>query len=380
MTTQQKPIAAGLEKPIAAGLEGIVAAETRLSQVDGEGGRLIICGSDAELLATTYSYENTAHLLWTTAAITTPDARTLQSQLGQLRVEMFDFYHPLLPELGRGNILEGLRAGWAMLTDGAGEDDHLRLVAATPVLIAALHRQQQGLEIIPANAAKDQTSDFLSMLLDGDAEPALVKALSTYLVTVSDHGMNASTFTARVVASTQAGVISAVVAALCALKGPLHGGAPGPVLDMLDDAKTSGDPRRWVDDKMAGGDRIMGFGHRIYRTRDPRADILKQVVMDLKGQNSRVAFAEELEQHVLDILRERHPGRRLDTNVEFYTALALEAIGLHRDLFTPAFALGRVLGWVAHIREQEQSGKIIRPASRYIGEVPDGATALAAAG
>lgn len=155
MTTQQKPIAAGLE--------GIVAAETRLSQVDGEGGRLIICGRDAELLATTYSYENTAHLLWTTAGIPTPNARTLQSQLGQLRAEMFDFYQPLLPELGRGNILEGLRAGWAMLTDGAGEDDHLLLVAAAPVLIAALHRQQQGLEIIPANAAKDQTSDFLSM-------------------------------------------------------------------------------------------------------------------------------------------------------------------------------------------------------------------------
>jgi len=124
----------------------------------------------------------------------------------------------------------------------------------------------------------------------------------------------------------------------------------------------------------------MGFGHRIYRTRDPRADILKQVVMDLKGDNQAVAFAEELEQHVLDILGERYPGRRLDTNVEFYTALALDAIGLDRALFTPAFAMGRVLGWIAHTREQEQSGKIIRPASRYIGEVPEGAIALAAAG
>jgi len=368
------------QKPISAGLEGIIAAETRLSQVDGEGGRLIICGRDVEPIASSFSYEDTAHLLWTTAGITTPDRSTLQRRFGQLRVEMFDFFQPLLPQLGRGSILEGLRAGWAMLNDGTGEDDHLRLVAAAPVLIAALHRRQQGLEVIAPNAAKDHASDFISMLQTGDPDPALVKGLSTYFVTVSDHGMNASTFTARVVASTQAGVISAVVAALCALKGPLHGGAPGPVLDMLDDAKASGDPERWVEEKMAAGQRIMGFGHRIYRTRDPRANILKQVVMDLKGHNSRVAFAELLEQHVLDILREHYPGRRLDTNVEFYTALALEAIGLHRDLFTPAFAMGRLIGWIAHIREQERSGKIIRPASRYIGKVPDGATALAAAG
>ncbi len=237
-----------------------------------------------------------------------------------------------------------------------------------------------GAKAIAPDSSRGQVADFLAMLSGVAPEPELVRNMEVYFATVADHGMNASTFTARVVASTQAGVISAVVAALCALKGPLHGGAPGPVLDMLDAAKKSGDPRRWLLDQLECGERVMGFGHRIYRTRDPRADVLKAVVIGMQGRTERLAFAEELEGHVLSILKERYPGRRLDTNVEFYTALALEAIGLPRQLFTPAFALGRVLGWVAHVQEQEQSGKIIRPASRYIGSVPDGAAVLAAAG
>ncbi|TKB53627.1 MAG: citrate synthase/methylcitrate synthase, partial [Mesorhizobium sp.] len=196
----------------------------------------------------------------------------------------------------------------------------------------------------------------------------------TYLVTVCDHGLNASTFAARVVASTQAGLASAVLAGLGALKGPLHGGAPGPVIEMLDAIEAHGDAAGWLRDEIGRGQRIMGFGHRIYRVRDPRADVLKAVVRQLgaKGEaGHRLAFAESVEQAALEVLRIAKPSRSLQTNVEFFTALLLEAAGFPKEAFTNVFAAGRVAGWIAHAREQQTSGRLIRPQSRYIGTVPD---------
>ncbi len=369
------------KSPASAGLEGVVAAETRLSRVDGQGGRLIICGRDLEEIAGRLSYEETAALLWRTAGLIDISEAELKRQLGEARMTAFKQLPGLLDQCAANDlsILEGLRAGWSVLADGES-GDHVKLVAAAPVIIAALHRQRQGQAPIAPDPAQGQVADFLAMLTGASASDQHAAALETYLITVSDHGMNASTFTARVVASTQAGLVSSAVAALCALKGPLHGGAPGPVLDMLDDAASASSKRAWVEAKLAAGERIMGFGHRIYRTRDPRADVLKQVVIGLRGHNARIAEAEALEQAVLSVLQDRYPDRRLDTNVEFYTALALEAVGLPRDLFTPAFALGRVLGWVAHVHEQTASGRIIRPASRYVGALPAHAPELAAAG
>ena len=189
-------------------------------------------------------------------------------------------------------------------------------------------------------------------------------------MTVLDHGLNASTFAARVVASTDAGLLSAVVAGLCALKGPLHGGAPGPVLDMLDAIGTAADAESWLDSALARGERLMGFGHRIYRVRDPRADVLKGAVARLKAGGNRIAFAEAVEAAALTVLARRKPGRRLDTNVEFYTALLLEALRIPRAGFTPVFAAGRSAGWVAHAIEQAATGRIIRPQSRYVGPWP----------
>ncbi len=368
------------QNPAAAGLEGVVAAETGLSRVDGIAGQLILRGHDLEDLAGRFSYEDTAALLWRDLAPLQLDAAAIRRELGLERAIAHDALAPFMAERDGLSILEAVRAGWARMADRPDGRDHLRLVAAAPVLIAGMARRARGEPPVEPDPALGQVADFLRMLSGEPADAALVAALQTYLVTVADHGMNASTFTARVVASTRAGVVSAVVAALCALKGPLHGGAPGPVLDMLDDAAAAPDMRQWLIEQLAGGERIMGFGHRIYRTRDPRADVLKAVVIALKGRDNRVAFAERLEGEILSLLAERYPGRRLDTNVEFYTALALEAIGLPRDLFTPAFALGRVLGWTAHVFEQEASGRIIRPASRYVGPLPAGVSRLAAAG
>jgi citrate synthase len=205
---------------------------------------------------------------------------------------------------------------------------------------------------------------------DGEA-----RALDAYLVTVCDHGLNASTFAARVVASTRAGLTSAVLAGISALKGPLHGGAPGPVIDMLDAIGTPDNAEAWILAALNRGDRLMGFGHRIYRVRDPRADALKAAIRQL-AQNAgmtsnavpgRLAFAEAVEQAALRILRERKPDRPLDTNVEFYTALLLEALGLPPASFTCVFAAGRTAGWIAHAREQLATGKLIRPQSVYVG-------------
>ena len=182
-------------------------------------------------------------------------------------------------------------------------------------------------------------------------EARAARALERYLITVAEHGMNASTFTARVVSSTQAGEISSVVAALCSLKGPLHGGAPGPVLDMLDEIASEANIMPWIHATLEDGSRLMGFGHRVYRTRDPRADVLKEIVRDLKNSSDRIAFAEAVENGVLETLAARYPDRHLDTNVEFYTAVVLDGIGLPRELFTPLFAMCRVIGWCAHIEE-----------------------------
>jgi citrate synthase len=202
-------------------------------------------------------------------------------------------------------------------------------------------------------------------------DPGRAGALDAYLSLVSDHGLNASTFAARVAASTQAGLTSAALAGISALKGPLHGGAPGPVIEMLDAIGTPDRAAAWLEAAIARGDRLMGFGHRIYRVRDPRADALKAVVRRMGQGAGRLAFAEAVEAAALDVLRRAKPDRPLDTNVEFYTALLLEALGFRPDSFTCVFAAGRIAGWLAHAREQVLSGRLIRPQSRYVGPVPD---------
>jgi citrate synthase len=206
---------------------------------------------------------------------------------------------------------------------------------------------------------------------------AEVAALDAYLVTVADHGLNASTFAARVVASTRAGLTSAAVSGLSALKGPLHGGAPGPVIEMLDGVAGFGDARAWLEAALDRGDRLMGFGHRVYRVRDPRADALKRAVRALAASlpergasTGRLALAEAVEAAALAVLRERKPGRSLDTNVELYTALLLEALAFPPSAFTCVFAMGRVAGWIAHAREQLAGGRLVRPQSRYVGPRP----------
>lgn len=347
------------------GLDGVVAAETVMSHVDGQAGRLVLRGLPVERAAATLDFEGALALLWAGFESGADDPACLRQALGQARGRAFALVPRLLPAAAGLPPIEGLRLMLAGLGDGEAGSQALLAVAAVPVFLAALDRRRRGLAPVAPDPAAGHAADFLAMRSGEAPDPARARALDAYLVTVSDHGLNASTFAARVVASTRAGVFSSVVAALCALKGPLHGGAPGPVLDMLDAVGSADRAPSWIGAELAAGRRLMGFGHRIYTVRDPRAEVLKGVIKGL--DSGRIRLAEQVEAAALTALARHKPGRRLETNVEFYTALLLDAVGLPRDLFTPVFAVGRVAGWTAHVLEQESSGRLLRPQSRYVG-------------
>lgn len=353
------------------GLDGIIVAETCLSEVDGEHGQLIIRGLPIEELAGKASFEAVAARLWQGLSAKEESVEIVTTQLAQVRKEVFELLAPIVPLAAKLPFIEGLRLGLANLSDQTSIPHHYLVTAAIPVFLAALVRAKAELPLIIPDPSLGQAADLLRMMRGARAQREEEEALDAYLVTVAEHGMNASTFTARVIASTGAGVISAVIGAISALKGPLHGGAPGPVLDMLDDIGTSERIDSWLATHLAEGQRLMGFGHRIYRVRDPRADVLKSVVANLRlssplGQQ-QLEFASQVEHAALAALARHKPDRPLHTNVEFYTAMVLDALGLSRELFTPIFAMGRVVGWTAHIFEQLQTGRLIRPQSHYIG-------------
>ncbi|HSV04731.1 MAG TPA: citrate synthase/methylcitrate synthase [Phenylobacterium sp.] len=354
------------------GLEDVVAAETVLSEVDGQAGRLIIRGRSLDELAGRIRYEDVARLLWDGFFEGLPN--DLGPALGAARAEVFAEVAALDTGLLDRSPIEAMRALAARLADGDDPAVALRLTAAPAVFTAAVVRAQAGEAPVRPDPGSSHAADILRMIRGRAASAAEVDALDTYLVTVSDHGLNASTFAARVIASTRAGLTSAVLGGISALKGPLHGGAPGPIIDMLDAIGRPENARAWIEAALDRGDRLMGFGHRVYRVRDPRADALKKAVRRLgEGSNvlpGRLAFAEAVEQAALAILRERKPNRPLDTNVEFYTALLLEALAFPPSAFTCVFAMGRVSGWIAHAREQLAGGRLIRPQSRYVGPMP----------
>jgi citrate synthase len=356
------------------GLEGVVAAETVLSEVDGEAGRLVIRGYPIGALSGYITSEEATHLLLDGFFPDLPDAKGLAAALGRARVEVFAEVEALDDRLLAHGTIEGVRALMARLADGDSLAVALRLIAAPAVFTPAVSRRKQGLEPLAPDPDLGHAADVLRMIKGHTATQPEVDALNAYLVTVCDHGLNASTFAARVVASTLAGLTSAVVAGISALKGPLHGGAPGPVIEMLDSIGTPENAKAWLEAALDRGDRLMGFGHRVYRVRDPRADALKRAVRTLgEGSNSlpgRLAFAEAVETAALAVLKERKPNRSLQTNVELYTALMLEALAFPPDAFTCVFAIGRVGGWIAHAREQVEGGRLIRPQSVYIGPKP----------
>jgi citrate synthase len=356
-----------LQTRVDSGLDGVIVADTILSEVDGEEGRLVVRGHALHELVGSRGFEGVAALLWNGFGVAGGDATAVRDGLAAARLRAVADVPKLLADGDGLSPVEGLRAGIAMLPDSDPIPHHLLICGAMPVFLAALLNAGRGLSPIAPDPGLTTAQDLLRMIRGQRAGEIFERGLDTYLATVADHGFNASTFTARVVASTHAGLISAVLAGLCALKGPLHGGAPGPVLDMLDEIGDAARAEAWFDDAFARGTRLMGFGHRIYKVRDPRADVLKAAVAALPATAGRLAFAAEVEKGAIAALRRHKPGQRLDTNVEYYTALLLEALEVPREAFTALFAIGRAAGWCAHIFEQEKGGRIIRPQSNYVG-------------
>jgi citrate synthase len=244
----------------------------------------------------------------------------------------------------------------------------LRISATVPTLLAALHRLQQGLDIVDPDPALAYAANYLFMMRGALATPEQARAVEQYMMTTVYHGVNASTFTARVITSTGADLAAAVVGAIGALSGPLHGGAPSRALDMLDSIGTIDRADEWIRDAVARGDRLMGFGHRVYKTDDPRSVLLRRVAERLGGPN--VEFATQVEQRAVELLAELKPGRKLYTNVEFYAGVVMDICGVPRDMFTPTFASSRVIGWTAHILEQAADNRLIRPSAQYVGTAP----------
>ncbi len=359
----------GETSSIADGLENVIAAETELSHVDGEAGILILRGHQLQDVAGRRSFEWLTGLLWQDLAARPLDEPTLRRDLGATRVRAFAQMADLLPVAGRLPPLAAVRLLLANVPDDAA-DSPLLLTATVAVGLAAVLRIRNGKHPVPPDPTSGHAADFLRMLKDAVPPADETAALDTYLVSAADHGLNASTFAARVAASTRASLIDAVTAGLCALKGPLHGGAPGPVLDMLDAIGPAENAEAWLDAAVMRGDRLMGFGHRVYRVQDPRSDVVKAVVERLNHDIGRLRYAEAVEKAALAVLVRRKPDRSLQTNLEFYTALLLEALGLPRDAFTGAFAVARVVGWIAHALEQQAGGRLIRPQSTYVGPTP----------
>jgi citrate synthase len=357
-----------------AGLEGVVVAETELSDVDGERGQLIVRGYEIEDLVGQVTFEDACGLLWSGRLPTSAEQNDCRAGIARGRRDAFAF----LPLLGKALTLpDGMDALRASIGQLSSTGDFLRdaplLTGATAVFAAAWARRQTERAPVEPDPSLSHAADYLRMIGGDPVAPARVEALDAYLCCVVDHGLNASTLAARVVASTGSDLVSAVVAGVGALKGPLHGGAPGPVLDMLDDIGDPGRTRPWLIEQIAAGRRIMGMGHRVYRVRDPRAAALERAAARLEVSGTageRLSLARTVEREAEALLAERHPERTLRANVEFYTAVLLEAIGIPRTLFSPTFAVSRVAGWCAHYDEQRRRGRLMRPLSKYVGPQP----------
>ncbi|HLG07434.1 MAG TPA: citrate synthase 2 [Gaiellaceae bacterium] len=345
------------------GLEGVVAVETEIAEPDREGGALRYRGVDIEELVGLVPYESVWGLLvdndpsskmpdpepYDPARLTGNAPADLQAETARLASEW---------KLGKLNEI----------TDEQAREDLGRLSAQMMTVVARSARVADGHsdpvsdEVV---AGGETAAEKFLLRWRGEADPRHVKAIDTYWICTAEHGLNASTFTARIVASTGADCAAALSSAVGALSGPLHGGAPAYVIPMLDEVAAMGDPERWVSEALASGKRIMGFGHRIYRAEDPRSRILKRTARELGSPH--VEVAEALEEVALEALQERHPERVLATNVEYYSAVVLDIAETPPALAPAMFACSRVAGWSAHILEQKRTGRLFRPSARYVG-------------
>jgi citrate synthase len=352
-------------RPYSPGLEGVIAAETGLGYVDGENGRLLYRGYRIGDLVERGRYPAVANLLWTgewapdhrlpTARV--PDAVLMALRALPTTAKPMDALRTAVSAWGATQALD-----WPPTVEQARA-----LTAFSPSALAAFARIRQGLDPIEPDQALDLVPGFLYQLTGERPDGATARALDAYFVVGAEHGLNASTFTARVITSTRSDIASAVAGAIGALKGPLHGGAPSEVVEQIHQVGSPDRAEQWVRDALARKERLMGFGHRVYRAYDPRAAALRKVAESMAHRPEWLDLAIRVEDVALRVLAEAYPDRPLKTNVEFYAAPVLMGVGLTPDLFPATFALARHAGWTAHVLEQAAANRLIRPDARYIG-------------
>jgi citrate synthase len=352
-------------RPYSPGLEGVVAGETSLSYIDGAKGRLLYRGYRIGDLVERGSYPAVANLLWT--GEWEPQARLPTAPVPPA---VLDVLRALPSDAKPMDALRTAVSAW-----GATQDlpwpptvDHARaLTAFSPSALAAFARMRSGKEPVDPDPGLDLTAGFLYQLTGERPDPGNARALDSYFIVGAEHSFNASTFTARVITSTRSDIASAVAGAIGTMKGPLHGGAPSEVVDQLVEVGSADKAEAWIRDALARGERLMGFGHRVYRAYDPRAAALRKVAEGMDNKPDWLKLATEVEDVALRVLAEKHPDRPLKTNVEFYAAPVLMGVGLSPDLFPATFSLARHAGWTAHALEQAADNRLIRPDVNYIG-------------
>ncbi|RLQ95460.1 citrate synthase/methylcitrate synthase [Falsibacillus albus] len=357
------------------GLKGVIAAQTSISFIDGEKGQLVYRGLNAKNVALNYTFEEAAYLLWFGNL---PDEIQYQELSDKLKAnrEMPVYVKKVIDELPLDLDMMGVLR--TLISSMENEffqwqpsiDQAIQLTAIIPSIIAYRKRRMKGLNPIAPNNQLNHVANYLYMLTGEMPSEIHIKALEAYMILTLEHGMNASTFSARVTISTQSDMVSAITSAIGTMKGPLHGGAPSGVLKMLDEIGEIEKAEGWLRNKISSGERLMGFGHRVYKTIDPRAVALRQKTLEVSGQDRWLDLALHVESLATELLEEYKPGRRLYPNVEFYAAAVMRAIQMEEDLFTPTFTASRVVGWTAHIIEQGQNNSIFRPTSEYIGKMP----------
>lgn len=381
MTTNTPSAAPDQPIEVPRGLKNVVVTETGVGDVRGREGFYHYRQYSAIELAKTRSLEDVWFLFVEGRLPTPAESAEFAAEVAGLRT-LPEQVRPALRAIAMAGSAErplfGLRTALSLVAaamdlppmwDSSPERrraDALLACALTPTILAALHRVRNGQEPIEPRTDLGAAAHWLYLLTGEEPPPEHVQAIEKYLISTVDHGFNASTFTARVVASTGADVISAIAAAIGAFSGPLHGGAPDRALEALDEIGTPANIEPWVRERVLAGDRIMGFGHAVYRTQDPRADMLREIALSFGGDLT--TFAIEVERQVVRVLAELKPGRELHTNVEFFAGVVMDICGIPHAMFTPTFAVSRVIGWSANILEQATDTKIIRPIARYTGE------------
>jgi citrate synthase len=346
------------------GLEGVSVADTVLSLADPPRGRLWVRGVELPALVAAHGFEGTVALLWEGFAGDRLDRAGVRATLGAARAEAFARLDAWLPAAASVPLAEGVRRGLAGLPDAATP---AAIVATLAVGVPALVRAGARAAPVAPDPALPVAADLLRMLHGAAPDEQAAAALDTYFTVMADSGMSPSNFTARVVASTRASLACAVLGAWCAFTGPLHGGAPGPTLDLLDALAAAEDMQAWVEQRLRAGERLMGFGHRLYRGNDPRAQAMRAALERMGPAAGRLALTERAEAAVAAAVARVKPGRHLPANVEIMAAVLLDAVGIPRAAFTPVFAVARCPAWIAHALEQRATGRMFRPTSRYVG-------------